>query len=164
MAKSLYGVIKQVENAYDLVSKYTVIDKKAGLRRVFEEWKSNQLVEAVMEGRTTFYEEHRKVFDEYDFKNILMTSSLPEGFKEKVADLEACIGTSGMTESYISMPSNLLDGSLRIGSVGLGVSLLSGLLEHKFGFGAGGLNFQITKIKKSRDQSINANRSVLNTR
>lgn len=60
--KTLYDVIKQVESAYDLVSKYTAVDKQAGLRRVFEDdiWRNNRVLKDVVAGRTTFSKEAKR--------------------------------------------------------------------------------------------------------
>ena len=108
MPKTLYEVVKQVESSYDLISQYTAVDKKDGLKRVFEEWKGNPIVRAVLEGRTTFADEYRKTFGEYGFKKLLLPFSLPQGFKERVADLETCIGYSGLDNSVDTQLTNPL--------------------------------------------------------
>ena len=93
--KTLYKVVKQVESSYDVVSQYTAVDKKDGLKRVFEEWKHNSVVKAVMEGNTNFSGEYQKIFGGYKIKELVMPNRLRGNNPEVFRTIEACLGESG---------------------------------------------------------------------
>ena len=54
MTKSLYDVLVQVKDAYDKVAEHTSVDIAPALKRIYREHNSNPLVNAVMQGRTSF--------------------------------------------------------------------------------------------------------------
>lgn len=87
--KTLYEIVKQVEDAYDLVSHYTSVDKKTGLKSVFDKWENNSVVRAVKEGKTSFSKES-------DYFKGFSPKGLPEELRkndQRASDLEECFGT-----------------------------------------------------------------------
>ena len=121
--KTLYGVVKQVESSYDVVSQYTAVDKKDGLKRVFEEWKQNNVVKAVMGGENTFGGEYQKIFGGYKIKELIMPNRLRGNDPEVFRTLEACLGESGL--GYVR--PNIVNSSVG----GLGFAAFLSLLASK---------------------------------
>ncbi|MBI2558263.1 hypothetical protein HYW20_02990 [Candidatus Woesearchaeota archaeon] len=105
----------------DKIPSYVSVDKDKEIREEFEEWKTkNPVVHTVMEGKTTFLQEYQKAFGEYTKERVFKPYSLPKDFKEKVADLEACIGDSDLGDSMVHKSlMNPTGSSLVYGSAGL---------------------------------------------
>ena len=140
MIKTLYQRIKEIE----AVPEYISIDKDKEIREEFEQFKEkNPVVQAVMNDKTTFFQEWQRAFRDYNFddggfSNVakqLFTEkySLPQGFSEKVADLEACIGDVNLDipiyESYL-IPNNPIKGGATYGVIALIGSLLGNVLAN----------------------------------
>lgn len=69
------------------------IDKHREMIEEFEKLaKTNQIVRNIMDGKTTPLEEYERAFGEYTLRKLSTPYSLPPDFKEKNADLMACIG------------------------------------------------------------------------
>ena len=123
MTKTLYEVVKQVESSYDIISQHTAVDKKDGLKRVFEEWKQNNVVKEVTDGKTTFGGEYQKIFGGYNLKELIMPNRLRERNPEDFRTLEACLGKSGF--DYVR--PNIVNSSVG----GLGFAAFLSLLASK---------------------------------
>lgn len=125
MPKTLFKVVKQVEDAYDEVAKYTAVDKNSSIRAIFDEWaKNNSVVHAVLNGEATFIEQHQQNLQEYgSWRKAFIPYILPPSFKEKITDLEACIGNSNFEIGYTPIENPVGIGALFSTILGIGSGL-----------------------------------------
>ncbi|MEK6845899.1 MAG: hypothetical protein AABY26_04015, partial [Nanoarchaeota archaeon] len=83
------------------------------------------LVERVISREVTFTEEFNSAFGEYDDFKFYLPYSVPDGFKEKVAELEECLGESPITSDYYgNVLGNPLGLGVVMGSAFFGIPLL----------------------------------------
>ena len=103
---TLFEQIKSIDNLFGDTEVYKS-EKEQWMRRAFELWSDkNSVARSVRKGDTTFTREYQKVFSEYkSFSRLSVPYHLPKDFKEKVHDLEACIGESNLNDSIINKMS-----------------------------------------------------------
>ncbi len=98
------------------------MQKKELMKKVWGHFKAkNKVVRDCMEDETTFHKEFKKLLGAYNSSKIYAPYSLPEGFNEKLVDLEECVGNSPVKEGIGTKINN------PVGASAIGVLSMAGI-------------------------------------
>lgn len=131
MIETLVERVKSIES----IPHNVPVDRDKEIREEFERLRaSNSVVNAVMSGTTAFLKEYQRLLGEYNSLKVYTPYSLPQDFKENVADLETCIGVPPLMDSLL----------LKLGGNPVGLGILGGI--------AGSLLINIRLLAEGRHQ------------
>lgn len=97
---TLAQIIREVDlREFQRKTPFSEVGEK--IKSEFETWaKNNEVVSAVLNEKSTFLGEYYKAYGDNGFKLLFNLTFGPKGSKKKIDDLQACIGYSGLNNTY----------------------------------------------------------------